>query len=78
MNRNYTILIVILVGIVVSLGFLSSYFQSQINTLEKANTELQDSLNTLPSVQTGKNFLDNINYTTGKIKSLNLEEKVSE
>ncbi len=49
--------------------------QEQISILKNENAELQDGLNTLPFTQIGRDHLDGLNKTTGKILSIQLIEK---
>jgi hypothetical protein len=82
MHRKTTVLLtVVITGLVLSLGYNVVMLrdlqdlQNQLGVLQNENTELQDSLNTFPFVQEGRAYLDGLNKTTGKILSIQLEEK---
>ena len=75
MNRKIMVIMIIIIA-----GFIMSSFsfmglQEQISILKNENTELQDGLTTLPFVQIGRDYLDGLNKTTGKILSIQMEEK---
>ena len=79
MNRKIMVIMIIIIA-----GFIISYssvivLQDQISVLKNENAELQDSLNALPFIQPfiqiGRDYLDGLNKTTGKILSIQMEEK---
>jgi hypothetical protein len=86
MNRKISVLMIIIIA-----GFIISFssvigLQNQIIILTNENArlknddaELQDSLNALPFIQPfiqiGRDYLDGLDKTTGKILSIQLEEK---
>jgi hypothetical protein len=82
MHRKTTVLLTIVItGLVLSLGYNVVMLrdlqdlQNQLSVLQNENAELQDSLNTFPFVQEGREYLDGLNKTTGKILSIHLDEK---
>jgi len=76
--KSLTIIIVaIILGISLGFSISCSILQPQIDNLQSSNVELQNSLESIPFIQIGKNFLDDIGYTTGKVLFVNLENKTS-
>ena len=75
MNRKImVIIIVVIAGVSIYLSFSVRGIQDHIRVLTNdnaelrdENAELQDGLTTIPFVQIGRNFLDGLNKTTGKI-----------
>jgi hypothetical protein len=78
-------MIIIIVGFIISFSSVIG-LQEQLSILKNENarlknddSELQDSLNTLPFIQPfiqiGRDYYDGLNKTTGKILSIQLMEK---
>ena len=77
-RKIVVILTIIIAGLIISLSSTFTVLhdlQDQISFLQNENAELQDSLNTVPFVHVGREYLDGLHKTTGKILSIHLEEK---
>ena len=77
-------MIIIIAGFIISSSFMGlqdqiSVLQNENAELKTENAELQDTLNALPFIQPfiqiSRDYLDDLNKTTGKILSIQLEEK---
>ena len=68
-------MLIIIAWFILRLSFSFMELQNQISILENENAELQDGLNTIPFTQIGRDYLDGLNKTTGKILSIQMEEK---
>ena len=74
-NRKISVIIIIIAWFILRWGFSFAGLQEQISSLQNENAELQDGLNTLPFTRIGRDYLDDLNKTTGKILSMQLMEK---
>ena len=75
-NRKISVIVIIIIAVfIIRLSFSFMGLQDQISVLTNENAELQDGLTSLPFVQVGRNFLDGLDKTPGKILSIHLEEK---
>ncbi len=75
-NRKISVVMIIIIAwFILRLSFSFMDLQRQISILTNENAELQDGLNTLPFTQIGRDHLDGLNKTTGKILSIQLIEK---
>ena len=68
-------MIIIIAWFILRLSFSFMGLQRQISILKNENAELQDGLNTLPFTQIGRDVYDGLNKPTGKILSIQQEEK---
>ena len=86
MNRKMIVVLIIIIAgfIISSSSFMGlqdqiSVLQNENAELKTENAELQDTLNALPFIQPfiqiGRDYLDGLNKTTGKILSIQLMEK---
>ena len=86
MNRKIVVILTIIIaGFIISLSYTFMVLQdlhilrNDNAQLRNENAELQDCLNALPIIkpfiQIGRDYLDGLNKTTGKILSIQLEEK---
>jgi hypothetical protein len=76
MERKISIIVtIILAGVILCLHSSFRGLHDQIRVLTNENDELQSGLNTLPFIHVGREYLDGLNKTTGRIVSIRMEEK---
>lgn len=74
-RKMIVILIILIAGVMMSLHSSFMGLHEQMSMLTNENEDLQNSLNTLPFIQVGRDYLDGLDKTSGKILSIQLEDK---